>query len=173
MRIGVVSDTHRKFHPALPQVLAGVDRILHAGDICAEEVVRRLAEIAPVVAIRGNCDERLETERYPAHVLTQVGLLRALIVHDLGKPERPRPEAEALIARERPDIVISGHTHVGHLTVRDGVVYVNPGSAGPRRFRLVPSVARLRVDGRKLQAELLLLEPVGVEPVSRIELDLA
>jgi hypothetical protein len=136
--------------PEALRALAGVDRILHAGDVGAPEVLDALATIAPVTAVRGNNDKGAwarglaETER-----ITEAG--RALyLIHDVKELDLD-PRAAGIA------VVISGHSHRPVNERRDGVLYVNPGSAGPRRFKLPITVARLRV-GRLLRAEIITLE---------------
>lgn len=150
-RIGVISDTHGLVRPQALRALRGADLIVHAGDVGTPEVLDALRAIAPVVAVRGNNDRGswanalAETE-----VVKQSG--RALyVLHDVHELDVD-PRAAGY------DAVIAGHSHQPRIERRDGVLYLNPGSAGPRRFRLPVSVARLRVDARRLQAEIVTLD---------------
>lgn len=156
--IGVISDTHGYFDPALPDLFRGVEQILHGGDICGVEVVQRLEQIAAVTSIVGNCDRPPLTDELPEWRCETLHGVRVLIVHDLGRPERPRPTAKALLSDVRPDIVVSGHSHQGRVQVHEGILFVNPGSAGKKRFRLPRTVARLSFGARAIEATLLSLE---------------
>jgi putative phosphoesterase len=153
VRIGLVSDTHGLADPRLPELLAGCARILHAGDVGRESVLAALGAIAPLTAIRGNCDEGTSLGRLPPTALVPLGPVKALVVHDLGPRERPIPPARALLARERPKLVVHGHSHRPGAAVLDGTLFVNPGSAGPQRFRLPRAAAVLTLGGRAALVE--------------------
>ncbi len=150
MRIGLVSDTHGLLDPRLERVFAGCDAIVHAGDVVRPSVLAGLAAIAPVTAVRGNNDGRLEFAHLPETALLEVGPLTLLVVHDLGARERPIPPARAILARSHPEIVVHGHSHRPGSAVLDGRLFVNPGSAGPRRFSLPRTAAVLAARGRKV-----------------------
>ena len=135
-RIGLVSDTHGFFHPALNQVLNGVEEILHAGDVGSKAVIELLGRIAPVTAVSGNVDVGSTSLVYPAFARRDLYGIRVLITHYVGTPESPMPPVAEAIKAERPGLVLSGHTHKPAVENRLGVLYVNPGSCGPRRFRL-------------------------------------
>src|SRR5919197_2156072 len=156
--IGVVSDTHGYFDPALPGLLRGVETILHAGDIVGRSSLEALQRIAPVVAIIGNNDGPPLSSELPEWRTVELDGERILLVHDLGKPERVRPPAAKLLARERPSIVVSGHSHAGRVDVRDGVLFFNPGGAGKKRFRLLRSAGFLVFHPRSVEARLISLE---------------
>ncbi len=144
--IGLVSDTHGRVRPELVDVFAGVERIVHAGDVGDRAVLRALAAIAPVEAVSGNVDDRDDPALPRARTLPVGGLtLRVSHGDELGSPT-----PEALLARYGGDILVFGHTHRAVLfRAPDGRVVVNPGAAGPARFNLKPSVAILEVaDGR-------------------------
>ena len=146
-RIGVISDTHDLLRPEALQALQGSDLILHAGDICGPEVLQALWEIAPVIAVRGNNDHGPWADALPETTVVELGSLSALMVHDL-KTLRPG-------AVRGVQVVISGHSHQPKKETRDGVLYVNPGSAGPRRFTLPVSLGRLEVIGDRIRATLV------------------
>jgi putative phosphoesterase len=148
VRIALVSDTHGLSDPKLPALFRGCARVLHAGDIVTTPVLRDLEAVAEVTAVRGNNDHAPEVGRLPEHVVVHLGALRALLVHDLGARERPHAPVRRLIARERPELVIHGHSHRPGAAVHEGRLYVNPGSAGPRRFSLPRTAAILSVEGR-------------------------
>jgi uncharacterized protein len=149
MRVGLVSDTHGLFDARLPEVLDGADLVLHAGDVVKPEILQALREIAPLTAVRGNNDEgHPALERLPETALVAVGPLTLLLVHDLGPRERPKPPARALLVRHRPELVVHGHSHRPGAARVGGTLFVNPGSAGPRRFSLPRTAATLDVRGR-------------------------
>ena len=161
MRIGLVSDTHGLFDPVLATVFARCAAILHAGDVVRPAVLEALEAIAPVTAVRGNNDVAPALDRLPETALVPVGPLTALVVHDLGPREAPKPPARAVIARRRPEIVVHGHSHRPGAAVVDGRLFVNPGSAGPRRFTLPRTAAVLVARGRRVSVELLDLAARG------------
>lgn len=134
--IGVISDTHGLLRPAAIEALAGSSVIIHAGDIGAPEVLLGLERIARVYAVRGNVDTEPWARRLPERRTIRIGGRRLLVLHD-AKQLTPGTAAGQW------DAVISGHSHTPGATVRDGVLYLNPGSAGPRRFRLPVTVALL------------------------------
>ena len=148
MRVGVISDTHGLLRPEALRALAGSERILHAGDIGKPEVLDALARIAPVVAVRGNNDAGAWAEKLPASEVVELGGVSLYLLHDLAELDLD-PEAAGFAA------VISGHSHRPSASVRDGVLYLNPGSAGPRRFRLPIALARLTIESGKLEHELI------------------
>jgi len=150
MRVGLIADTHGLIDPALPEIFRGVDLVLHAGDVGKPSVLDALREIAPLRAVRGNVDLEPPLDALPEVVLVPVGDLVALLVHDLGPRGRPVASVRAALARERPRLVVHGHSHRPGASVRDGLLLVNPGSAGPRRFSLPRTVALLSAHGRRV-----------------------
>lgn len=146
--IGVISDTHGLIRAEALAALRGCDAIVHAGDIGKAEVLEQLAELAPLTAIRGNVDT-WATDLPDTTVLT-VARKRFYVIHDVKELELD-PRAAGFAA------VISGHSHVPKSETRDGVLYLNPGSAGPRRFKLPVAVARIRVHKGSVEAELVTL----------------
>lgn len=145
LRIGLVSDTHDLLRPEVLDFLRGSDHIVHAGDICGEAVLQALAALAPLTAVRGNNDRGAWAGRLPEAETVELAGVRLHIVHDLKEL--------ALPAGAR--VVVSGHSHKPRVEERDGVLYVNPGSAGPRRFRLPISAGELRVVGGQVSARLV------------------
>ena len=146
--IGVISDTHGLLRPEALQALRGVELILHAGDIGSPEVVAGLEALAPVRGVRGNCDRGDWAERYPLRRSLRVGDVSLLILHD-------RLELQLLPPDKAFQVVISGHSHKPAIEEKDGVLYLNPGSAGPRRFKLPVTVALLTVQGGRAVAEIV------------------
>lgn len=148
MRVGLVSDTHGLLDPKLGPLFDGCDLLLNAGDTVAPAVLAALDRLAPGRAVRGNNDAGPSFAALPEAVLVSLGPLTALLVHDLGARERPKPPARALLARHRPQIVVHGHSHRPGAALVDGRLFVNPGSAGPRRFSLPRTAALLEARGR-------------------------
>jgi putative phosphoesterase len=146
--VGVISDTHGLLRPAAAEALKGVEMILHAGDVGGPHVLEALADIAPVVAVRGNNDRGEWAEALPLRQVVSAGAVRLLMLHDLK-------ELDVNPASEGFGVVISGHSHKPSAVEREGVLYLNPGSAGPRRFRLPVTLARLRIRGGAASAELV------------------
>ena len=148
--IGVISDTHGLMRPEALEALKGVDLILHAGDIGNAEVIEALQNIAPVIAVRGNNDIGDWAAEVPEWEVVEVGPVQVYMLHDV-KEINLNPVARGV------RVVVSGHSHKPSVEEREGVLYVNPGSAGPRRFSLPVSVARLRINGELVNAELVKL----------------
>ena len=161
MRIGLVSDTHGLFDPGLPAVFAGCAAILHAGDVVKPAVLAALEALAPVTAVRGNNDVGPAFAALPETALVPIGPLTALVVHDLGARETPKPPARELLARRRPEIVVHGHSHRPGAAVVEGRLFVNPGSAGPRRFSLPRTAGVLVARGRRVSIALFDLAAAG------------
>ena len=138
MRIALISDTHGLLRPEALDFVRGADHIVHAGDICDPAILEALAAIAPLSAVRGNNDHGAWAERLPATALVPLGDVLLYAIHDLAEIDLD-PLAAGVHA------VVSGHSHKPLVRTRDGVVYVNPGSAGPRRFKLPISVGELLV----------------------------
>jgi uncharacterized protein len=150
--VGLISDTHGLLRPEVTEALAGVDVIVHAGDVGGSDVLEGLAAIAPVEAVSGNVDDRHDP-MLPRHLSMPVG---ALTLHVSHGDELGRPSAATVLARYSGDVLVFGHTHRALVQrVDDGRLVINPGSAGPRRFGLPVTVARLTVDGRRAQVELV------------------
>jgi len=151
MRIGVISDTHGLLRPEVLRAFAGVDHILHSGDIGGAQVLEELRAIAPVTACAGNVDGfRCGDAREMARI--ELEGLRFLLVHILDRPRRPRAEVLAELARAPADVVIFGHSHLPHDERVGGVWYFNPASAGPRRFDYPVSVGIFEKTGATWRA---------------------
>jgi len=147
LKIGLISDTHDVLRPQARDALAGVAHILHAGDICESHVLADLAAIAPVIAVRGNNDRGAWARELQTTMLVEIGGMSIYMVHDLSELDID-PGAAGVQA------VIYGHSHKPRIEERAGVLYVNPGSAGPRRFSLPVSVGFLEIKAGKISATL-------------------
>ncbi|MCL4177883.1 MAG: YfcE family phosphodiesterase [Verrucomicrobia bacterium] len=154
MRVGVISDTHDFLDPRLPVLFAGVDRIIHAGDIGMPWVILELEQIAPVTAVIGNSDTGATFREVE---LLQLNDRKFLIYHivDPGQPARPIRDR---IIRENPDVVVFGHTHRRYCEIIEGVLYLNPGYAGKPRPEQPRSVAILECDAEGITADFLSLD---------------
>ena len=146
--IGVISDTHGLLRPQAVEALRGSALIIHAGDVGRPEILDELGRIAPVVAVRGNVDTGAWAAALPATDVVEVGELHLYVLHDISTLDLD-PKAAGFAA------VIFGHSHRPSAEHRNGVLYLNPGSAGPRRFALPVALAKLRVNGRQLSHELV------------------
>ncbi len=146
--IGVISDTHGLLRPEALDALRGSEHIIHAGDIGAPEILDELAAIAPVTAIRGNIDKGAWARRLPETEVVELSGISIYVLHDLAQLDL-KPEAAGF------KVVISGHSHVPKQETRGGVLYFNPGSAGPRRFKLPVCVGRLVVQGGGVRGEIM------------------
>ncbi len=154
MLVGLVADTHGLVRPELFAALARVEIILHAGDV-GDGVLEELRAIAPVRAVYGNTD-RTDDPRLPAERMETFDGVRVHVSHghELGNPT-----PEALLAAYDGDVLVYGHTHRPLLVKADGRWVVNPGAAGPRRFDIVPSIARMRLSGHDIRIDHILLIP--------------
>jgi putative phosphoesterase len=138
-RIGLISDTHGLLRPEALAFLRGCEHIVHGGDIGDARILEALADIAPLTAVRGNNDRGAWAEAVPETALIELGGLRFYAIHDLAQLD-----IDPVAAGFR--VVVSGHSHRPRAEERDGVLYLNPGSAGPRRFKLPISAAELLID---------------------------
>jgi len=146
-RIGVISDTHGWLHPRVPEVFAGVDLIVHGGDVGGDEILDRLEAIAPVHAVSGNVDGR-PTERRPERrqIETPIGRIAVTHGHLTAAPSTDRPRLVAAFASFSPRVVIYGHSHIPKREWIDGVHVFNPGAAGRARFRQKPCLGLISGD---------------------------
>ena len=149
--MGVISDTHGLLRPEVPPLLEGVDSILHAGDVGEINILHPLALIAPVTAIRGNVDTTGPCAALSATDLIEIGGTSIYMVHSIHDLDI-KPEAAGV------RVVVSGHTHKPAAEERNGVLYLNPGSIGPRRFRLPVSMAILHLNGSDARVEFVTLD---------------
>ena len=147
MRVGIISDTHGLLRPEAVELLRGSEHIIHAGDIGAPEIVPALEKIAPVTAIRGNVDTQAWAKSFPEVEVVELGGLHIYVIHDVNAIDL-NPKAAGFAA------VISGHSHQPKQEIKDGVLYFNPGSAGPRRFKLPISIGRLELCAAGIRGSL-------------------
>ncbi|MFN3595837.1 MAG: metallophosphoesterase family protein [Rubricoccaceae bacterium] len=172
MTIGLVSDTHGYYHPALDDVLRGVDLILHAGDVGAVDVLDRLEALAPVRAVYGNIDGQDVRRRAPEHFRGTIGGVRLWMTHIGGHPGKPGGPPRwargigAALRAERPDVFVCGHSHIlraERVPALGGMLFVNPGAAGRQGFHTVKTCLRLHVaHGRTARLDVVHLDaPAG------------
>jgi len=152
MRIGVISDTHGLLRPAAIKQLAGADHIIHAGDIGAPEVIEGLRRIAPTTAVKGNIDAGEWAKDYPDAELVVLGGRAFYVLHNLNELKLD-PAASGF------DVVVSGHSHRPKIETKNGVLYVNSGSAGPRRFKFPIAIAILTLSDRAFLPRILEIAP--------------
>lgn len=153
-RIGVISDTHGLLRPEAVEVLRGSHLIVHAGDVGREGVLAALEEIAPVLAVRGNVDQDAWAGRLPFSRVVGVNDVRLYVVHDLYTAE-----IDMATAGREYSAVISGHSHKPSIEICNGVLFLNPGSAGPRRFHLPVTLAVIDVDDGVLRPAIVTFAP--------------
>ncbi|HEX2546044.1 MAG TPA: metallophosphoesterase family protein [Ramlibacter sp.] len=145
MRIGLVSDTHNLLRPQVLDYLRGSDHIIHAGDICGDAVLQALEQLAPLTVVRGNNDKGAWAKPLPERTTVLLGGVAVHVIHDLKELQLPVDAG----------VVISGHSHKPVVQEREGILYVNPGSAGPRRFKLPISAGELRIVRGQVTAQLV------------------
>lgn len=148
MLIGVISDTHGLLRTKVQEVFKGTDVIFHGGDIGGIEILKSLEEIAPVIAVRGNCDRDDWSKEIPVKRCIEIGGCRFLVIHNLNDLKSPPKPWEA---------IVFGHSHQAKVFLKNEILYLNPGSAGPRRFRLPVTVARIRIEKGIMQPEVIQL----------------
>lgn len=150
-QIGIVSDTHGLLRPEMLRRLEACESIIHAGDVGKRDIIEALEQVAPVLAVRGNVDKDEWAGSLPRTQVVQVGDVQIYVLHDLALLDLD-PAAAGFSA------VVSGHSHKALIGYQKGVLYLNPGSVGPRRFSLPISLAYLYVKGKSVEAELVYLE---------------
>src|SRR5215510_5859272 len=149
--VGVISDTHGLLRPEAVHALRGSDLILHSGDVGDPEIIGKLRDIAPVFPVRGNVDTGSWAMKLPATEIVEVGGLLFFLLHD-------RAELDLDPGAPNFSAVVYGHSHQPSIETRGDVLFLNPGSAGPRRFKLPVTVAHVLVSGRELSPEIIALE---------------
>src|SRR6266481_9569049 len=150
-RIGLISDTHGLLRKEALQTLCGSELIIHAGDVGKLEILQELKKIAPVVAVRGNVDTEPWAQALPETAVAEAGAIQIYVLHDVNALDL-NPTAAGF------HIVVSGHSHKPGKTERNSVLYINPGSAGPRRFQLPVTLARLNLRRMPYEMEFVDLE---------------
>ncbi len=148
LRVGLVSDTHGLLRPEARAFLARSDYIIHGGDIGSAQILEELAALAPLVAVRGNNDHQAWALRLPETEMMRVGGVFVYVIHDISQLD-----IEPRAAKVR--VIVSGHSHKPVVVQREGVLYVNPGSCGPKRFKLPVSVGELLVRGTHVRARTI------------------
>lgn len=146
--VGIISDTHGLVRPEAARALKGSELLIHAGDIGNPQVIEQLHEIAPTFVVRGNNDRGAWAADLPVTQVVEVGELLFYVLHEISQLDVD-PAIAGFAA------VVSGHSHQPSIQFRDGVLYLNPGSAGPRRFSLPVAVARVHVSGRQMRPEIV------------------
>jgi uncharacterized protein len=154
IRIGVIADTHGVFDPAIRRHFRGVDHILHAGDIGDQSVIEQLKQIAPVTAVSGNVDDE-EQSGFPSEAIIKLAGRRIAIRHILYEGGKLTKDGRAFLDRERPDICVFGHTHQPKKEWLGDMLLFNPGSAGPKRFKLLRGLGLLRLRGAEIKPRLI------------------
>jgi len=149
-RIGIISDTHGMIRPEITAAFTGVELIIHAGDIGSQLVMMELEKVAPVAAVYGNSDNALWKQELPASTIVTIGDVQLYVLHNLSELNLD-PAAAGFAA------VVHGHTHRQEQETRGGVLYFNPGSAGPRRYDLPASVGLITIENSCIQGEIISL----------------
>ena len=148
LHVGVISDTHGLVRAEALAALAGVDHILHAGDVVGEAVLHALVAVAPLTVVRGNNDHGPWADALPEQITVTLGDVAIHVLHD-----RKDVDLDAFV--QRPAVVVTGHSHRPLIERVGGVLFVNPGSAGPRRFSLPVTIARLTIEGGEVVATIV------------------
>jgi putative phosphoesterase len=153
--IGVISDTHGKLDEQVPSLFANVSRIIHAGDIGDEELIWKLEEIAPVIAVRGNNDSR--TMCFPNERLAVINQRTFFVRHQFATVEKLSVAQQKLVEKHMPDVVVFGHSHQSYSDYWRGTLLFNPGSAGPKRFSLPRSIGLLELHDDRISSRIVTL----------------
>jgi putative phosphoesterase len=154
LRVGLISDTHGLLRPEAKDYLRGCDFIVHGGDIGDPKILNELSVIAPVTAVRGNNDKGQWAENLNEDAVLKVGEIFVYVIHDLVALQMD-PQAAGI------HVVVSGHSHIPLIKEHEGVLYVNPGSSGPRRFKLPIAIGELIVTGKSVSASTVELDVAG------------
>jgi uncharacterized protein len=149
--VGVISDTHGLLRPEAIRALRGADMIIHAGDVGNPEVIEELRGVAPTFVVRGNIDKEHWATALPMTAVVEVGDRLFYVLHEISQLDFD-PAVAGFAA------VVFGHSHVPSMETREGVLFLNPGSAGPRRFKLPVAIARVRVSGERIDSEIVELQ---------------
>jgi putative phosphoesterase len=155
LRLGVISDTHGLFDASVTSIFAGVDAIIHAGDIGKIEIISRLELIAPVVAVEGNNDS---FGAFPAQRVEEFAGQKVMIRHIFGELHQLKEKDKRMVEQLRPRVVVFGHSHRPYREMLGRTMLFNPGSAGPRRFKLPRTVGLMTLEGSTARAEIISLD---------------
>lgn len=150
--VGLISDTHDLLRPEIFHIFDGCDFIIHAGDIGKIEIIDALEKIAPVIAVKGNCDRGELVGQFPQTEAVEIGEKSIYIIHDIKELD--------ISLESGFDVIIYGHSHKPSIETKAEVLLVNPGSAGPKRFNLPISVGKLYISGKEIQAEIIELNKI-------------
>ena len=153
--VGVISDTHGHLNPKVPELLRDVDHILHGGDIGSGEIIEELARIAPVTAVRGNNDREGPAALYPLEVVDMLAGRRFLLTHQVKLPKGADDPALAIYHDAGVDVVVFGHSHIALQERRGDILFFNPGAAGKRRFKVVPSIGFLSLEDDRIEGSIV------------------
>jgi len=156
MKIGIISDTHSYLNPRIVEYLEGVDQILHAGDIGSQEILDQLALVAPVTAIRGNTDYKGTLSKLPEQVITTLGNITFLIIHDIGNINSFCEKLNQGEFHPLPGVIVYGHTHQAFYKKIDGFIFLNPGSATHSRDHRKPSLSILELQDSEIISNRLI-----------------
>ncbi|HSQ88981.1 metallophosphoesterase family protein [Romboutsia sp.] len=148
MIIGLISDTHGLLRKEVVEKLRGCDLIIHAGDIGKIEVVEKLKDIAQTELVKGNCDKNIDSNIMPEEKIIEVRDKRIYLIHDIEK-------LKVDLKKENIDIVVYGHSHKKNIYTENGIIYINPGSIGPKRFKLPTTMAKLYIDEKEKNKDIL------------------
>lgn len=157
MIIGVIADTHGILNPKVSRLLSGVELILHAGDIGDIKVVEGLESIAPVIAVRGNNDRTGPTSGFCEDRIVELEARRIFLTHEVKFPKRKGKCVPDRYLNKSLDVVIFGHSHIAFQEWRHEILFFNPGAAGRRRFRTVPSIGLLNISSHSIEPQIILL----------------
>ena len=157
MLIGVVSDTHGFYDPRVPPLLDGAEHILHAGDIGTGQIIEQLSKIAPVTAVRGNNDREGPESEFPEVETIELGGCRIYLAHIVKVPKEGDEAGLAAYLKHGTDVVVFGHSHMAFHEERGGLTFFNPGAAGKRRFKVVPSIGLLELEPGRVEGRILVL----------------
>ena len=153
--IGVVSDTHGYLNPKVPELLAGVEHILHAGDIGDAGIIAELARIAPVTTVRGNNDRTGPESLFPEEVTVELDGWNFFLTHEVKVPKGPDDPSMETYRKAGADVVVFGHSHIALQRQIGGVLFFNPGAAGKRRFKVVPSIGILKLELGRVEGTII------------------
>ncbi|MEE2880816.1 MAG: metallophosphoesterase family protein [Chloroflexota bacterium] len=157
MRVGIISDTHNYLDPRALSLLEGVGHILHAGDIGNYSIISELEELAPVTKVRGNVDREGQSSRCPEIEILKLGHFKIYLTHELKPPKSVDDPILHDFQSAGIKIVVYGHSHIAYQQTWGGVLFFNPGAAGKKRFKVIPSIGLLELDESGIDSEIITL----------------